>query len=91
MSNSLISAFLLVASMGGILTTLLIRAKIIAGINNKLDGRSQISIFDRDLLRMFRLHRQFHPDSPLRSLLILSLALSMVLGLSFTLALNLSS
>jgi membrane protein YqaA with SNARE-associated domain len=84
MSNSVISALLLIATLGCTLGSFLIRAWIIARINFKRDAHSQISYLDRDFSGMLDLHRQFYPDSTLRVVTILVLGLLVVFGLSFT-------
>jgi pilus assembly protein TadC len=89
MSNLLISAIFIVALLGCILATLLIRMMIIAEINSKRDARSQISFLDRDFLGILSQHRQMYPKSLLRKYIILTLALTVALGLSFTLVQNL--
>ena len=91
MSNKLVSAIILVMLLGCMLATLVIRAMIIAEINSRRDAHSQIWMLDRDFFGTFRLHRQIHPQSPLRMLMILSLVLSMSFGLGFTLVQNLSN
>lgn len=85
MSNSLLSALLLVATSGCIVASLLIRAKIVANINLKRDSRSQLSYLDRDFFGIFDSHRQLYPKSNLRAAMILALGLSIVFGLGFTL------
>jgi pilus assembly protein TadC len=89
MSNLLISAIFIVALLGCILATLLIRMMIIAGINSKRDVHSQISFLNRDFLGILSLHRKMYPKSLLRKYIILTLALTVALGLSFTLVQNL--
>jgi pilus assembly protein TadC len=89
MSNPLVSVILLVALLGCILTNLLIRAIIVEEINSKRDVRSQISYFNRDFLGILDLHRQMYPKSLLRKYTILTIALTVVFGLSFTLVQNL--
>jgi hypothetical protein len=84
MSSFLISALLLVATLGCIIGSLIIRAWMIAGINLKCDSRSQISYLDRDFLGMLDLHRRYYPKSALRVVTIIVLGLSVVFGLGFT-------
>jgi hypothetical protein len=49
MSSILISILLLVATLGCIVVSLIIRAWMIAGINLKRDSRSQISYLERGI------------------------------------------
>ena len=85
MSIPLVSIILAVASLGCILAALLMRAMIIAEINCKRNARSQLSFFDRDFLGILDLHRQINPRSLLRKYMVFALALSVVVGISFTL------
>ncbi|MGA3371695.1 MAG: hypothetical protein ABSC48_08040 [Terracidiphilus sp.] len=89
MSSRLVSVILVVAFLGCLIATLLIRAMVIAEINSKRNARAQVSFLDRDFLRIFNLHRQINPKSLLRKYMIIALALAVVLGLSFTLVQNL--
>ncbi len=89
MSNFLVSAILLVATLGCILAAILIRTMIIAGINCKRNARSQISYFERDFLEILSLHREMYPQSLLRKYMVFTLAFLVALGLSFTLVQNL--
>ena len=84
MSNSLLSIIVLVASLGCTLAGFLIHATMITAINSKRDAHSQISCLNRNFLSTFKLHRQLYPDSTLRVAVVLSLGLSVALGLGFT-------
>jgi hypothetical protein len=80
------SALLLLATLGCIISGLLIRFAIISEINSKRGARSQVSFLDRDFLEILSLHRQLFPNSQLRGFQILMVVLSVVFGLGFTLA-----
>jgi hypothetical protein len=84
MPNFPISAVLLIAALGCILGSILIRARMVAEINSKSDSRSKLSFLDRDFLGMLDLHRKLYPKSNLRIATVLALVLLMVFGLSFT-------
>ena len=85
MSNSLLSILLLVASLGCMVTSILVRTMIITAINSKRDAHSRLSYLDRDFLGILKLHRQLYSESFLRGAVILSLGLSVASGLGFTL------
>lgn len=85
MSNSLLSVLLLVTTIGCSVASFLIHVAIIAGINRKRDTRSQLSYLDRDFFGTLDLHRQLYPKSIVRRAQIISLGISVALGLSFAL------
>ena len=84
MSNLLLSAVFLTATLGSIVGSLLIRARMVDEINRKRGARSQFSFLDRDFLGMLDLHRQLYPESNLRIATVLGLILSVAFGLGFT-------
>lgn len=85
MSNSLLSALLLIAALGCIFAGLLSHGTMIAEINCKRDAHSQISYLNRDFFGTLDSHRQLYPTSALRGVTILAIGLSVAFGLGFTL------
>ena len=85
MSNSLLSALLLVTTLGCAVASFLIHVAMIAGINSKRGTRSQLSYLNRDFFGTLDLHRQLYPKSTSRIALILSLGLSVAFGLGLAL------
>jgi hypothetical protein len=83
MSNSLLSAFLLATTLGGMVATALMHVAMIAGLNSRRNVSSQISYLNRDFLGTFRAHRHLYPKSALPWILALTLALSIACGLGF--------
>ncbi len=90
MAGSVIFIGLLVAMLASILASIIIHVAIVEGINRKHAEGSRISYFSRDLLSIFKAHRELYPKSRLRQFLMISIALEAALGFGFILRLALS-
>jgi hypothetical protein len=80
---------LMVAMLASILATLLIHFAIIEAVNSRRPERSRISYFTRDLLSTFSSHRKLYPNSRLRQVMVILIALEVALGFGFILRLTL--
>ena len=89
MPNSMLSILLMVAMLGCMLASWAVYAAMITGINFKCDRSSQLSYVDRDIPEIFRLHRQFYPESTLPIWMVLSIGCLVVSGFGFVFALSL--
>ena len=79
-----------VAMLASILATIIIYVAIVEGVNTRRPEQSQISYFTRDLLSTFSAHRQLYPNSRLRQIMVISIALEVALAFGFILRLTLS-